>query len=305
MRPRTDRMQRCLNFQLEISPHAQILTASDCSQNVIHYFDIPRHHTELLLRAQSLVMVQGAPPLSEGLDSSEWDALQEVAASGRHWDWLVPSHFARPSSLLSEFTEEIGFGQFEDPLSALWQLNERIHNAFEYTPQSTAVDSPIDIALQHRRGVCQDLTHVMIALLRQRGIPARYISGYICQDSEKKEEEDLSGASHAWVEAFLPSAGWIGLDPTHNSYVDDKHIRIAIGRDYEDVPPTRGIYKGIVKSELTVGVHIAETEDEAIPDDLLDNGHWTPKEQLEELDSDVEQRELQQKRQQQQQQQQQ
>ena len=298
MQPRTDRRQRCLNFQLDISPHAEILTAGDCAQNVIHYFDIPRRHSELLLRARSLVMVQEAAPIPEAPGGSEWEALAEVAAAGRHWDWLVPSHFARPTSLLAEFGEETGFSQIQDPLEAILQLNGRIHNAFEYTPKSTAVDSPIDAALQHRRGVCQDFTHVMIALLRQRGIPARYISGYIFQDPEQKKEEDLSSASHAWVEAFLPSTGWIGLDPTNNSHVDDKHIRIAVGRDYADVPPTRGIYKGNVKSELSVGVHIAQTEDEIIPTDLLDNGHWTPRELVEEESGDRRQSEQQQQQQQ-------
>ncbi len=278
MQPCTDSRQRCLSFQLEVSPHAQLHTTSDCERNVIHYFDIPRRHTELLLRAQSLVMVQEAPPLPEHLDSSEWDALEEIVATGRYWDWLAPSNFAAPTSLLSDFAEEIGFNQIQDPLSALFQLNERIHSAFEYTPRSTAVDSPIDIALQHKRGVCQDFTHVMIALLRRRGIPARYISGYIFQDSELKKEEDLSSSSHAWVEAFLPSTGWIGLDPTNNSHVEDKHVRVAVGRDYADVPPSRGVYKGIVRSELTVGVQISQTEDEAIPPNLLEHGHWTPRE---------------------------
>ena len=298
MQPRTDLRQRCLNFQLDISAHAEILTAGDCAQNVIHYFDIPRRHSELLLRARSLVMVQEAAPIPEAPGGSEWEALAEVAAAGLHWDWLVPSHFARPTSLLAEFGEETGFSQIQDPLEAILQLNGRIHNAFEYTPKSTAVDSPIDAALQHRRGVCQDFTHVMIALLRQRGIPARYISGYIFQDPEQKKEEDLSSASHAWVEAFLPSTGWIGLDPTNNSHVDDKHIRIAVGRDYADVPPTRGIYKGNVKSELSVGVHIAQTEDEIVPTDLLDNGHWTPRELVEEESGDRRRRDQQQQQQQ-------
>ena len=244
MQPRTDRQQRCLNFQLEVWPHAQILTTSDCMQNEIHYFDIPRRHSELVLRAQTLVMVQEAALLPDGLDSSEWTGLGEVAATGQHWDWLSPSHFARPTPLLSDFAEEIGFSRDQDPLSALIQLNFRIHAALEYTPNSTAVDSPIDIALQNRRGVCQDYTHIMIALLRRAGIPARYISGYIFQEPEGEEELDISGASHAWVEAFLPATGWIGLDPTNNTHVSDKHIRIAVGRDYADVPPTRGTFKG-------------------------------------------------------------
>ena len=281
MQPRTDRQQRCLNFRLEVWPHAQVLATNDCMQNVIHYFDIPRRHSELLLRAQTLVMVQESEPLPESLEESAWKELEEIAATGQHWDWLTPSSFARATPLLSDFADEIGFGKEQDPLSALFQLNERIHAAIEYTPKSTAVDSPIDIALENRRGVCQDFSHIMIALLRRASIPARYISGYIFQDPERKEEKDISGASHAWVEAFLPEAGWIGFDPTNNSFVSDNHIRIAIGRDYADVPPTRGTYKGNARSELTVGVYISETEDEDIPHDLLDNGHITTREYTE------------------------
>lgn len=281
MQPRTDRQQRCLNFRLEVWPHAQVLATSDCMQNAIHYFDIPRSHSELLLRAQTLVMVQESEPLPEGLESSEWKALGEVAATGNHWDWLTPSRFASPTPLLSEFAEEIGFGQDQDPLTALFNLNERIHTAIEYTPKSTAVDSPIDTALENRRGVCQDFSHIMIALLRKASIPARYISGYVFLDPERKKEKEISGASHAWVEAYLPATGWIGLDPTNNSSVSNKHIRIAVGRDYADVPPTRGTYKGNARSELTVGVHISETEDEDIPHDLLDNGHITTREYVE------------------------
>ena len=281
MQPRTDRQQRCLNFRLEVRPLARVLTTNDCMQNAIHYFDIPSRHSELTLRAQTLVMVQEPDPLPESLEESAWKELEIDAATGQHWDWLMPSAFARPTPLLSEFANEIGFNKDMDPLSVISQLNEGIHAAIEYTPNSTAVDSPIDIALKNRRGVCQDFSHIMIALLRKAGIPARYISGYIFQDSDSRKGTDLSSATHAWVEAFLPGIGWTGIDPTNNTYVHAKHIRIALGRDYADVPPTRGVYKGGAKSELSVGVHIAETEDEDIPQDLLDNGHWTTRDRVE------------------------
>lgn len=301
MQPRTDSRQRCLDFELEIWPHAQVLTTEDCSKNVIHYFDIPRSHSELLLRARSLVLVQGADPSPQSLEPAEWEDLGEAAASGRYWEWLAPSHFAQPTELLLGFAQEIGLSREGDPLSLLHRLNERVHAAFAYMPKSTAVDSPIDIALESRRGVCQDISHVMIALLRRVGIPARYVSGYIVQDPEKKKEQELASASHAWVEAFLPSTGWVGLDPTNSSLVSVNHIRIAVGRDYADVPPTRGVYKGDASSELTFGVHIAETEDEAIPEDLLSNGHWTPRERSQEHGAGVQMRELKRQRSQQQQ----
>lgn len=297
MQPRTDRQQRCLHFQLEVWPHAQVLTTKDHIENSIHYFDIPKRHAELLLRARSLVLVLEESLPLDGVDGSEWSMLEDEAGSGMHWDWLSPSHFVKSTPLLSSFAEEAGLSRKEDPLQILLQLNEQIHNAFTYLPKSTAVDSPIDIALENRAGVCQDFTHVMIALLRKLGIPARYISGYLVQEANNEFESEMANASHAWVEAFLPSVGWIGLDPTNNSYVGDRHIRIAIGRDYADVSPTRGIYKGDVRSELTVGVHISETEDEEIPTDLLSSGQWTLREHAEVESSELRRLEQQQQQQ--------
>lgn len=308
MKPRSDQRQHCLNFQLDVLPEVQILSTADYLQNEIHYFNIPRRHSELILRSKSLVMVQDMQPQAEALDSAEWDKLAEIAASGRYWDWLSPSRFAHPTELLSAFAAEIGADTIcchtpngtpiylsNDPLHTLHQLNDHIHRAFEYIPTSTSVDSAIDIPLQKRRGVCQDFSHVMIALLRGLGIPARYISGYLFHT--KEENEGASNASHAWVEAYLPSMGWVGLDPTNNTRVQERHIRIAIGRDYADVPPTKGIYKGDVRGELSVGVHISQTDDASIPKDLLEAAQpWTATKEREEQENSS----LQQKQQQQQ-----
>jgi transglutaminase-like putative cysteine protease len=135
-----------------------------------------------------------------------------------------------------------------------------IFGRFEYAPQSTRVDSPIDDALAARKGVCQDFAHVMIALVRQLGIPCRYVSGYLFQPAESAGSVD--GATHAWVEAWLPGLGWVGFDPTHNTPAGEHHIRVAVGRDYADVPPTRGVFKGLsaVRSELAVGVSVGTVE---------------------------------------------
>ena len=128
---------------------------------------------------------------------------------------------------------------------------------FEYKPRSTRVDSPIDEALEARRGVCQDFAHIFIALARPLGIPTRYVSGYLYRDAAS-HDRSTDGATHAWVEAFLPEIGWIGFDPTNNLIAQDRHIRVAVGRDYADVPPTRGVYKGVtaVRSELGVAVQV-------------------------------------------------
>src|SRR6202007_2383644 len=140
-----------------------------------------------------------------------------------------------------------------NPLELLLELNTKLYDLFDYAPNITRVDSPIDDALRARRGVCQDFAHIMIALVRGLGIPCRYVSGYIYQH---KQDHVRSGANatHAWVEALLPHLGWVGFDPTNCLVAGDRHIRTAIGRDYADVPPTKGVFRGQAASELSVAV---------------------------------------------------
>jgi transglutaminase-like putative cysteine protease len=171
---------------------------------------------------------------------------------------LLPSHFAQTTDLLLEFARQLDIQRRDDPLSLMREVNRRLHDAFEYVPQSTEVDSPIDDALQSRQGVCQDFAHVMIALGRMIGIPSRYVSGYLYHRVED-QDRSLQDATHAWVEVLLPDLGWIGFDPTNNLLAGDRHIRTAIGRDYADVPPTRGVFKGDTKSALSVAVQVSPT----------------------------------------------
>jgi transglutaminase-like putative cysteine protease len=132
---------------------------------------------------------------------------------------------------------------------------------FSYVPNSTKVDSPIEDALRSRQGVCQDFAHIMIALVRKLRIPCRYVSGYLFHLEENgRKDRSLEGASHAWVEALVPRLGWTAFDPTNNLIGGDRHIRVAIGRDYADVPPTRGVYKGEAQSELSVAVTVSPSD---------------------------------------------
>ena len=126
--------------------------------------------------------------------------------------------------------------------------------SFAYDSKSTQVDSPIDEALEKRSGVCQDFTHIMLALLRNHlRIPARYVSGYL---HHRRDDTSTDGATHAWIQAWLPDLGWVGFDPTNDLLVGERHIEVAVGRDYSDVPPTRGVYKGGGGSDLSVGVRV-------------------------------------------------
>jgi transglutaminase-like putative cysteine protease len=132
-----------------------------------------------------------------------------------------------------------------------------IHGALEYVPWATRVDSSIDEVLAGRKGVCQDFSHVFLAVLRRLGLPARYVSGYLAPAASADTAATTPIATHAWVEVCLPELGWVGVDPTHNILTGTRHVRVAIGRDYADVPPTRGVFKGHADSTLTVAVDVA------------------------------------------------
>jgi transglutaminase-like putative cysteine protease len=186
---------------------------------------------------------------------------------------LLPSHFARPSPALEKLAAGIGGERRGDPLSLLKELNQSIFSAFKYKPKATRVNSPIEDALSSRQGVCQDFAHVFIALLRSMRIPARYVSGYLYHGSENQDRSS-DGATHAWVEAWLPGPGWIGFDPTNNLLASERHIRTAIGRDYADVPPTRGVFRGEASTKLTVSVAVSPSENlpperELIPESIF------------------------------------
>jgi transglutaminase-like putative cysteine protease len=229
----------------------------DRDGNTVHHFNIPGRHSRLIVTAEALIEMGSAPPLPASLGAREWDRLDELTANGEFWDLLNPSHFARPTPLLGELKRELALDRGSDPLDTLTRLTAEIFQRFEYSPQTTRVDSPIDDALSVRHGVCQDFAHIMIALVRGLGVPCRYVSGYLYRQPDR-DVRSSDGATHAWVEALLPDVGWIGFDPTNNLVADERHIRVAIGRDYADVPPTRGVFKGAsaVHSELGVAVTV-------------------------------------------------
>jgi transglutaminase-like putative cysteine protease len=210
--------------------------------------------------AESLVEHQPLAEIPECLAPEAWKELDALVAEGDYWEMLLPSEFALPTPLLLELATELNVTRRDDPLKLLYEINRHLYDAISYAPQTTRVDSPIDEALRSRRGVCQDFAHIMIALVRQLGIPCRYVSGYLYHGLDD-HDRSISDATHAWVEAFLPELGWVGFDPTNALIARDRHIRTALGRDYADVPPTRGLFRGRTDSELYVAVQVtASTE---------------------------------------------
>jgi transglutaminase-like putative cysteine protease len=259
MQPRSDGLQRCLQFTLTTSPNARILQYDDHDGNVVHHFNIPGRHPRLTVTAAAVVDCEAPKPLPHRLGPGGWVNLDDMASTGEFWQFMMPSTFAARTGQLSAFGTEIGLERGHCPMMMLRRLMSEMYKRFEYSPKTTRVDSPIDEALAKRQGVCQDFTHIFIALARSLGVPTRYVSGYLFHSDGT--DRSTEAASHAWAEALLPDFGWVGFDPTNNLIAEERHIRVAIGRDYADVPPTRGVYKGStsVRSELGVSVRVGST----------------------------------------------
>lgn len=273
MQPRAEGAQRCLKFDLHTLPRARILGYRDHLGNIVHHFDIPGKHSQLKITAESTVEMAPPPSLPESLSTGAWEALDVINESGVYWDYLTPSEYAIKTELLAELSRELKVERRGDPLSLLREINAAIYECFDYAPQSTSVDSPIDDALRLRVGVCQDFAHIMIALARELRIPCRYVSGYLFHGGNG-HDRSAPGATHAWVETYLPELGWVGFDPTNNLIAGERHIRTAIGRDYADVPPTRGVFKGLAQSELSVGVQVSHSEAPSPEEEFLPMTTW-------------------------------
>jgi transglutaminase-like putative cysteine protease len=269
MQPRSDGRQRCMQFTLTTTPAARMLTYNDHDGNIVHHFNIPGRHSRLAITSVALVDCERPQTLPDRLGSGAWQDLDALGASGEYWELLAPSTFALRTPLLDAFAREIALARGEDPLVTLRALMAKMYDYFEYQPKTTRVDSPIDDALEAKQGVCQDFTHIFLALARGLGVPARYVSGYLFPEVNH-HDRSAEGATHAWAEVLLPGHGWVGMDPTNDVLAEERHIRVAVGRDYADVPPTRGVYKGTtgVRSELGVSVLIGSVNSIADGEEL-------------------------------------
>lgn len=257
MQPQKTARQRLVSFELDLEPAAQVFSYADSFGNAVYHFDVPQPHDKLTIVARSAVETEPPPERPDRLDMGEWDRMRSEFVRGECFDFLRPHGFVHTTEALQTFVNEhdIDALKRKDPLTAVRTLSETIYSAFEYQPGVTDADSPIDLALSAGRGVCQDFAHIMLAVCRGWGVPARYVSGYLFTDREAGDRSDPD-ATHAWVEVFLPSLRWVGFDPTNNMMAGERHVAVAVGRDYGDVTPSRGVYKGDAESQLAVGVSV-------------------------------------------------
>ena len=268
MHPRSEGNQRCFVFQLSVNPRARIFGYTDSYGNLVHHFDLPSRHSQLTIISDALVNIEAQPSIPDFMEYQGWQELEELVEKKDYWDMLMPSHFARSSPELEQLAGEIGVTERKrrSPLAFLQDIASGVHRSFSYVKKSTAVNSPIEDALRSRQGVCQDFAHIMIALVRNARIPCRYVSGYLYHSTENVHPA-TEGATHAWVEALLPGLGWVGFDPTIDRLASEQHIRTATGRDYADVPPTRGMMKGKAGTQLQVRVRVTPSQAVLPPDE--------------------------------------
>jgi transglutaminase-like putative cysteine protease len=245
--PATDTCQRVVQSRQFASPAKQTRQYVDHVGNTVTYFNVLFPHDRVEVNFESVVETFAGARMPLNLAGA--DPLSASTRLALH-DYLQPTRLTTWSPLCLEYAK-----QYESLRGArALEIGEALHTAifkgFRYDTEATTSSSTIDDLLTGGAGVCQDFSHLMIATCRWLGMPARYVSGYVFTESNSER----AVASHAWVELFDPDEGWLGVDPTHNIWVQEHHVRLGVGRDYSDVAPNRGVYRGIAEERVTVSV---------------------------------------------------
>lgn len=247
--PRADRRQVVLFSRIETMPASRLFRYEDYWGTVVTSFDLHAPHTELKVVASSVVETADAV---EPVRDVTWRGLGDDQVVDRHGEYLAPTAYTPRDRELAARARTLRRGH--DPADAVLEAARWVHGVLDYQPGSTGVHSSARDAWQAGKGVCQDYAHVTLVLLRAMGIPARYVSGYLHSDPKAPVGEKVSGESHAWIEAW--TGGWWAYDPTNDLRVGEQHVWVAVGRDYSDVTPLKGIYSGEKSSALDVTVDV-------------------------------------------------
>jgi transglutaminase-like putative cysteine protease len=244
MRPLDGAGQSCVEFALETTPAGNTLEFQDYCGNHVAAVSIHEPHDSLNIVARSLVervSEQALPSKTMLFEQFLRDDRQRIASQ---YDFLSASPYVLFNDRMKKFFWIARPRTDEDVAGYVLKVVAFVCDQFYYRPGVTSANSTVDDILTTGAGVCQDFAHLTIAVLRLAGVPARYVSGYLAPPRFPSEEAPVGPqASHAWLEAQLPYQGWIGFDPTHGCRADLRHIRVAVGRDYSDVAPLRGVYR--------------------------------------------------------------
>ncbi|MFH5186781.1 transglutaminase N-terminal domain-containing protein [Paenibacillus sp. TAB 01] len=260
--PRTNYRQSCYHHEVWIEPVASLFTYEDYFGNRVHSFSVSKPHRELVIRTKATVVTRDQSYASQqGLPMKEQlELLQSEKLQNRYIEFMLPTAYTELTEGLLAYAAR--YPITEDGLY-VWaqQLSEGIYKDFTYDPDATHVHTTVSDTLKLRRGVCQDYAHLMIAVCRSIGLPARYVSGYHFVGDLQGGSADFEQASHAWVEVHIPGTGWLGFDPTNNTEVGWRYVKLGHGRDYKDIVPVKGVYRGAGSQKLTVTVDVRRLDD--------------------------------------------
>jgi transglutaminase-like putative cysteine protease len=248
--PPTLLTQTTLESRIDIEPPTAVYRYHDYWASQVSAFDLDDDHSELMVRATSTVETTDAIPRHE--PPIAWLALQHPTNTDRFAEFLAQTTRSAVDDELVAEVRELVTGL--SPTATALRIASWIHDAVEYVPGSTGVQTSAREAWERRQGVCQDIAHLTAGLLRRFGIPARYVSGYVHPKRDAAIGETVKGQSHAWVEWW--DGEWVGYDVTNDQPVGVHHVVVARGRDYGDVAPLKGVYQGRSHSRLAVTVEV-------------------------------------------------
>lgn len=247
MAPPSDEDQTSLGYHLRTLPAAPVTIYRDGFGNRVDLFNILKPYRELVIRATSIMRMHRAEPATARLERVRFEPDHDDFRTASTIEYLLPSPLVARTSELDEFVT--GLPACEGSMAAVVAgLMAAVRSRLAYEKKVTTASTPVGEALRLGRGVCQDFSHLFLAACRGIGLPARYISGYIHLPGEV--------ATHAWCQVWAGHAGWVDVDPTHGTYPANDHVKIAIGRDYSDVPPNQGLWKGRAREAIGVSVKV-------------------------------------------------
>jgi transglutaminase-like putative cysteine protease len=263
--PRTNYRQSCYHHTIKVEPKTALMQYEDYFGNKVYSFSIARPHPQLMIKMHSIVVTQDAEPQS----CSTLPLTEELAILGgpkfqnRYAEYLVHTPYVQFSPALREYAGDIAdFTRSGSVYDTVRTIARSIHTDFTYCPGATNVLTTADETLQLKQGVCQDFSHLMLAVCRIKGIPARYVSGYHFVTDLSGGPANFEQASHAWVEAHIPGVGWLGFDPTNNGTMTWRYVKLGHGRDYRDIVPIKGIFSGSEQQRMEVKVDVHKVESE-------------------------------------------
>jgi transglutaminase-like putative cysteine protease len=263
--PVKDGCQEVVRHDLRITGDPPVELYKDYYGNEIGTFTYTEPHQSLVIDSAVEVVTKPRPALQETVPhETQWAQLEQVRWQVPYIDFLKQEQFASLEGVLESVCPDKA--RSRTPLAAALLLRTYVYDHFKYIKGVTSVETTLDEVWALKAGVCQDFAHILLVLLRQVQIPARYVSGYICPNHNGMRGE---GATHAWIEAYIPSNGWVGLDPTNNCIADDLHVRLAVGRNFSDCSPVKGTYKGAAGQRLEVGVSVSYEKGSMEPERLI------------------------------------